>query len=299
LKESAFRTQRRGGKWVTTWAKEDDEIKLIIPTQNHSDLLYFTSQGRVFSLPAYEIPETSRTAKWQPIVNLLNLQKGEEIAAILDISREQNQYLFFVSKLGTVKKLNMDDVKNIRSNWLKVVWVKEGDELMWVKTTTGNDNIFIATREWKAIQFSEDDVRPMGRAAAWVRWIKLKESDKVIEVAISWENQEYLFIVTEKWMWKITAIEEYRNQNRWGSWVKAMAVTDKTWKLVSAKMISEEDRKNSQVILISKAGQTIRLPLKWIRKTSRVTQWVILTKLKDSSDEIVRASMVRESEDEE
>jgi len=299
LKESAFRTQRRGGKWVTTWAKEDDEIKLIVPTQNHSDLLYFTSQGRVFSLPAYEIPETSRTAKWQPIVNLLNLQKGEEIAAILDISKEKNQYLFFVSKLGTVKKLNMDDVKNIRSNWLKVVWVKEGDDLMWVKTTTWNDNIFIATKEWKAIQFSEDDVRPMGRAAAWVRWIKLKEGDKVIEVAISWEDQEYLFIVTEKWMWKITATEEYRNQNRWGSWVKAMAVTNKTWKLVSAKMITEEDRKNSQVILISKAGQTIRLPLKWIRKTSRVTQWVILTKLKDSSDEIVRASMVRESEDEE
>ena len=299
LKESAFRTQRRGGKWVTTGAKEDDEIKLIVPTQNHSDLLYFTSQGRVFSLPAYEIPETSRTAKGQPIVNLLNLQKGEEIAAILDISREKNKYLFFVSKLGTVKKLNMDDVKNIRSNWLKVVWVKDGDELMWVKTTTWNDNIFIATREWKAIQFSEEDVRPMGRAAAWVRWIKLKEGDRVIEVAISGEDQEYLFIVTEKWMWKITAVEEYRNQNRWGSWVKAMAVTDKTGKLVSAKMISEEDRKNSQVILISKGGQTIRLPLKWIRKTSRVTQWVILTKLKDASDEIVRASMVRESEDEE
>jgi len=149
LKESAFRTQRRGGKWVTTGAKEDDEIKLIVPTQNHSDLLYFTSQGRVFSLPAYEIPETSRTAKGQPIVNLLNLQKGEEIAAILDISKEKNQYLFFVSKLGTVKKLNMDDVKNIRSNWLKVVWVKDGDELMWVKTTTWNDNIFIATKNEK------------------------------------------------------------------------------------------------------------------------------------------------------
>jgi len=170
---------------------------------------------------------------------------------------------------------------------------------MWVKTTTWNDSIFIATKEGKAIQFSEDDVRPMGRAAAWVRWIKLKEGDRVIEVAISWEEQEYLFIVTEKWMWKITATEEYRNQNRWGSWVKAMAVTGKTWKLVSAKMITEEDRRNSQIILISKAGQTIRLPLKWIRKTSRVTQWVILTKLKGSSDEIVRASMVRESEDEE
>ncbi len=299
LKESAFRTQRRGGKWVTTWSKEDDEIKLIIPTKNHSDLLYFTTQWRVFSLPAYEIPETSRTAKGQPIVNLINLQKWEQIAAILDISREKNKYLFFVSKLGTVKKLNMEDVKNIRSNWLKVVWVKAGDELKWVKTTTGEDNIFIATRKWKAIQFNENDVRPMWRAASWVRWIKLKDNDEVIEVAIAWDDDEYLFVVTELGMWKITAIEEYRNQNRWGSGVKAMAVTPKTWKLVWAKIITEDDRKNSQVILISKAGQTIRLPLKWIRKTSRVTQWVILTKLKDENDVIVRASMVRESEDEE
>ena len=299
LKESAFRTQRRWGKWVTTWAKEDDEIKLIVPTQNHSDLLYFTTKGRVFSLPAYEIPETSRTAKWQPIINLLNLQKGEEIAAILDISREENKYLFFVSKYWVVKKLAMSDVQNIRANWLKVVWDKEGDDLMWVKTTTGEDNIFIATKAWKAIQFSETDVRPMGRAAAWVRWIRLKDDDVVIETAISTPENEFLFIVTEKWMWKITATEDYRNQNRWGSWVKAMAVTDKTGHLVSAKMLSEDDRKNSQVILISKWGQTIRLPLKWIRKTSRVTQWVILTKLKNKSDEIVRASIVRESEEEE
>ena len=298
LKESSFRTQRKWGKWVTTWAKEDDEIKLIIPTQNHSDLLYFTTQGRVFTLPAYEIPETSRTAKWQPIINLLNLQKGEEIAAILDISREENKYLFFVSRAWIVKKLAMSDVTNIRANWLKVVWVKEWDELMWVKTTTGEDNIFIATKAWKAIQFSETDVRPMGRAAAWVRWIKLKDNDVVIETAISTPENEFLFIVTEKWMWKITATEDYRNQKRWGSWVKAMAVTDKTGKLVSAKMLSETDRKESQVILISKWGQTIRLPLKGIRKTSRVTQWVILTKLKKSWDKIVRASIVRESEEE-
>ena len=299
LKESAFRTQRRWWKWVTTWAKDDDEIKLIVPTQNHSDLLYFTTKGRVFSLPAYEIPETSRTAKWQPIVNLLNLQKGEEIAAILDISKEENEYLFFVSRYWIVKKLVMSDVKNIRANWLKVVWVKEWDDLMWVKTTTWNDHIFIATKAGKAIQFEESDVRPMGRAAAWVRWIKLKDDDRVIEVAISTPDNEFLFIVTEKWMWKITATEDYRSQKRWGSWVKAMAVTDKTGKLVSAKMLSEEDRKIAQVILISKSGQTIRLPLKWIRKTSRVTQWVILTKLKKASDMIVRASIVRESEEEE
>ncbi len=299
LKSSAFRTQRRWGKWITTATKEDDEIYLVVPTTNHADLLFFTSQGRVFSLPAYEIPETTRIAKWQAIVNLLNLQKGEEISAILDITREENKYLFFVSRMWIVKKLDMDLVRNIRANGLKVVGVKEWDELKWVKTTTGHDSIFIATREWKAIQFHEEDVRAMWRAAAWVKWIWLKKDDHVIEVAVVWDDNKFVFIVTKNGLGKISDIEEYRNQKRWGAWVKAMAVTPKTGKLVSAKILTEEDRNNSDILLISKWGQTIRLNLKWVRKTSRVTQWVILTKLKDKSDEIVRASIIRESEDEE
>ncbi len=297
LKWDTFRTQRRGGKWVATGTKEDDEIKFIIPTQNHSDLLFFTSKWRVFTLPAYEIPETNRTAKGQPIINLLSLQKDEEVAAILDITKEVNKHLFFVTKNWVVKKLDMSEVKNIRANGLKVVWVKEWDELSWVKTTSGEDNIFIATKEGKAIQFSETDVRPMWRAAAWVRWINLKWVDEVIEVAIVWDDRKYVFIVTENGLGKLTDIEEYRNQKRGWAWVKAMAVTAKTGKLISAKMLSEEDRKISDMILISKWGQTIRLSLKGIRKTSRVTQWVILTKLKIKGDKVVRASMVSEGDD--
>ncbi len=297
LKADSFRTQRRGWKWVTTWAKEDDEIKLIIPTQNHSDLLYFTTKGRVFTLPAYEIPETNRIAKWQPVINFIGLQKDEEIAAIMDISKEKNKFLFFVTKWWTVKKLDMEEVKNIRSNWLRVLWVKDWDDLSWVKTTTGSDSIFIATRYWKAIQFHEEDVRPMGRNASWVRWINIKWDDEVIEVAIVWSDKEYVFIVTENGMWKLTNIEEYRNQKRWGSWVKAMAVTAKTGKLISATMLSEEDRKTSDVILISKAWQTIRMSLKGIRSTLRVTQWVILTKIKWDDDKVVRASIVKEGEE--
>ncbi len=299
LKSSAFRTQRRGGKGITTGTKQDDEIYLVVPTTNHADLLFFTSQGRVFSLPAYEIPETSRIAKGQAIVNLLNLQKGEEISAILDITREKNTYLFFVSQKWIVKKLGMDQVRNIRANGLKVVGIKEGDELKWVKTTTGHDSIFIATKEGKAIQFHEEDVRAMGRAAAGVKGINLKADDHVIEVAIVGDDNKFVFIVTKNGLGKISDIEEYRNQKRGWAGVKAMAVTPKTGKLVSAKILTEEDRKNSDILLISKAGQTIRLNLKWVRKTSRVTQWVILTKLKNKSDEIVRASIIRESEDEE
>ncbi len=299
IKSSAFRAQRRGGKWIATWTKENDEIMLMLPTTCHADLLFFTTQWRVFTLPAYEIPETTRIAKWQPVINLINLQKGEEIAAIMDITREENKYLFFVSKNGIVKKLEMDQVQNIRSNGLKVCWVKEGDALMWVKTTSWDDNIFLATHDWKAIQFNETDVRPMWRAAAWVKWVNLKAGDAVIEVSIVSEEMKYLFTITETGMWKITAIEEYKNQRRWGAWVKAMAMTKKTGKLVSAKILTEADKKELDVILISKWGQTIRMNLGWIRKTSRVTQWVILTKLKKSWDIIVRASMIRDWEEDE
>lgn len=287
LKSTAFRTQKRGGKGITTATKEDDEIFLVIPTMNHSDLLYFTTKGRVFTLPAYEIPETTRIAKGQPIINMLNLQKDESIAAILDITREKNKYLFFVSEGGVVKKLDMEDVKNIRANGLKVVGVRDGDNLSWVKTTSGHDNIFIATREGKAIQFHEDDVRAMGRAAAGVRGIHIKGEDRVIEVAIVGDDKQFVFIVTENGLGKITDIEEYRNQKRGGAGVKAMAVTAKTGKLVSAKILSAEEKEVCDVLLMSKAGQTVRISLKGIRTTSRVTQGVILTKLKDTEDEIV------------
>lgn len=299
LRSDSFRTQNRWWKWVTTWAKEDDEIKLIIPTSNHNDLLFFTSKWRVFTIPAYDIPETNRIAKWQPIINLLSLQKDEEISAILDITQEKNNYLFFVTRKWIVKKLDMSDIKNIRASWLKVVWVREDDDLIWVKTTTWTDHIFIATKDWKAIQFDENDVRPMWRTASWVKWISLKEEDSVIEVAIVWNKNELVLTITENGLWKITWIEEYKNQKRWGSWVKVMSMTPKTGKLISAKILTEEDRKSTDLILISKWGQTIRVPLKWIRETSRVTQWVILTKIKQSSDKLVRASLIKEWEEEE
>ncbi|RAL57724.1 DNA gyrase subunit A [Candidatus Gracilibacteria bacterium GN02-872] len=299
IKSDSFRTQKRGGRGVITGAKEDDEIKLIIPTRNHNDLLYFTTKGRVFTLPAYEIPETARTAKGQPVINLIGLQKDEEVAAIMDITEEKGKYLFFVTNLGTVKKLEISEMKNIRSNGLKVLGVKDDDELTWVKTTTGNDSIFIATKDGKAIRFDENDVRPMGRTAFGVRGIKLKEGDNVIEVAVMQENDKYILTLTEKGYGKLSEVEEYKNQNRGGSGAKAMAITNKTGKMVGATILSEEDRENSDVILISKLGQTIRVNLKGIRNTSKVTQGVILTKLKEDGDQIVGASIVKESEIEE
>lgn len=300
IKASSFRIQKRWWKWITTGTKEDDEIQTIVPTKNHNDLLYFTSKWRVFSLPAYEVPETQRTAKWQAIVNLLSLQKDEEIAAILDITEEKNKYLFFVSNAWTVKKLEMKkEVKNIRSSWLIVLKIKEWEKLVWVKTTSWDDNILIATKDWKAIQFDEADVRPMWRAAAWVRWIKIKWSDEVVEVTIVWKEAKYLFIATENGMWKISLLDEYRSQWRWWSWVKAMNVTPKTWKIISAETLDAEDLKKASVLLMSKNWQTIKIKLSSVRVTWRVTQWVILTKIKWQDDILVWSSVVREIEEEE
>ncbi|RKW21512.1 DNA gyrase subunit A [Candidatus Gracilibacteria bacterium] len=296
IKSDSFRTQKRGGKGVTTGAKEDDEIKLIIPTRNHNDLLYFTTKGRVFTLPAYEVPETARTAKGQPVINLIGLQKDEEVAAIMDITGEKGKYLFFVTNLGTVKKLEISELRNIRSNGLKVLGVKENDELTWVKSTSGEDNIFIATKNGKAIRFDENDVRPMGRTAFGVRGIKLKEGDNVIEVAVMTENDKYILTITENGYGKLSEVEEYKDQNRGGSGSKAMAITAKTGKMVGAMVLSDESRKNSDIILISKLGQTIRINLKGIRNTAKVTQGVILTKLKEDTDMIVGASIVKEGD---
>jgi DNA gyrase subunit A len=298
LKASSFRVQRRGWVGITTATKEDDEIKLLLSSKNHNDLLFFTSRGRVFTLPAYEIPETTRIAKGQPAINMISLQKDEEVAAVLDITEEKNKYLFFVTSEGTVKKLAMDDVKNIRSSGLIVLKIKEWESLTWVKTTSGDDNIMIATYEWKAIQFSEADVRPMGRAASWVRWIRLKGNDQVVEVAVVWKDAKYLLVVTEKWMGKISEIEDYRDQSRGGSWVKAMAVTPKTGKLIGATTISQEEKDKSNLILISRDGQTIKLALNTIRVTGRVTQGVILTKIRGEADSLMTASVVRQTEEE-
>lgn len=299
MKASSFRVQRRWGVGITTGTKEDDEIQHLIPSMNHNDILFFTSRGRVFTLPAYEIPETSRIAKGQAAVNLISLQKDEEIAAILDITEEKNKYLFFVTDHGTVKKLAMSEVKNIRSSGLIVLKIKEGENLAWVRTTSGNDNIFIATHEGKAIQFSEDDVRPMGRAAAGVRGIRLKGKDAVVEVGVVSKEHKYVLVATENGMWKISEIDEYRDQSRGGSGVKAMSVTDKTGKLISAITLTEEDLKTANLILISKDGQTIKVALDSLRVTGRVTQWVILTRIRWKEDMLVRASVVRGWEDEE
>lgn len=300
IKASAFRTQRRGGKGVTTAVKDEDEVHLLISTKNHNDLLFFTNTGRVFKLPAYEIPEAQRTAKGQPIINFISLLKDESIAAILDMSETKGKHFALISKKAIVKRVDLEDVQNIRSSGLIVMKPKDGDELGWVRVTNGNDNILIVSKKGKAIQFCEEDVRVMGRAAAGVRGMRIGEDDSVVEADIVTDEAKFVFTVTENGMGKISDIDDYREQGRGGSGVKAGSMTSKTGDIIGVSLITETIKKEGEVILISRSGQTVRVPLATIRVTSRVTQGVILAKIKDSKDAFTSMTVVSASgEDEE
>jgi DNA gyrase subunit A len=175
---------------------------------------------------------------------------------------------------------------------------KDGDELGWVKVTNWEDNVLIVSKKWKAIQFNEKDVRVMGRAAAGVRWMRMWKDDCVIEADVVSDWDKYVFTVTENGLGKMTDIEGYREQGRWWSWVKVWAMTAKTGDIIWVSLLSEEDKENGEVLLISKNGQTIRIAVKTIRVTSRVTQWVILTKIKGKSDVLISATVMKKWEDE-
>jgi len=294
---NAFRTQKRGGRGIQVALKDEDAVKTVLSTKNLNKLLFFTSKGRVFSLFAYEIPETSRTAKGQPIVNLLGLQKDEEIASILDITNTTGEYLCFITKKAIIKRLAIQEIKNIRSSGLIVVKLREDDELLWTKATSGQDNMLVVSRNGKAIQFDENNVRAMGRSASGVRAMKLSSDDKVIEASVVKDTDKFIFTVTEKGYGKITLVTEYREQGRGGSGIKVGSLTEKTGKMVGVCVITEEQLKHGEVLLISQMGQTIRLKIASIRPTSRVTQGVILSKTAHAKDVFTSCSIMCETDE--
>lgn len=298
LKAAAYRTQRRGGVGVTTATKEEDEIQILIPSNNHDNLWFFTSNGRVFQLPTYEIPEFSRTAKGSPIVNFINLQPNESISTILNANEATTPFLFFATKKGTVKRINRSEITNIRASGLIVIKVDADDALGWVQATSGSDMMLLVSHKGQAIQFPETDVRAMGRAAMGVRGIRLKGDDALVTASVVNKDMKYVFTASEKGLGKLSDIEDYRSQGRGGSGVKVGAITPKTGNIVSATMLSEDEKKHADFVLVTKSGMTVRSPLKDVRLTGRVAQGVILTKLKDS-DSVISMSIVREREEEE
>lgn len=294
IKASSFRTQRRGGKGIAMAVKDEDEMQVILSTKNHNKLLFFTNTGRVFELPAYEIPEMQRTAKGQPVVQFLSLAKDESVTTILDLATVAGKHLVLISHNATVKRIDITDIANIRSSGLIVMKPKDNDSLGWVRVTDGTNNILLVSEGGKVIQFPEGDVRVMGRAAAGVRGMKVADSDALIEGCVVGSQDMYIFTISETGMGKISSLEEYREQGRGGSGIKVSATTTKTGKIIAAFTLSEEEKQAKSVILVSRSGQTVRLPLADIRITGRNTQGVILAKLKDTDDTFTSATLAEE-----
>lgn len=295
LSPQQFKAQHRGGKGVIgMMTKEEDELLQMRYAMNHDDLLCFTNTGRVFTIPVYELPQGSRAAKGQAIVNLLQLQPGEKITAILLAKLEGKKYLFMATKGGTVKRTELSAFENIRRSGLIAQKLPKGDELKWIVATSGTDQIFILSKRGKAIRFPEKDVRSMGRAAAGVRGIRLTQGDEVVAVApVLLPDLSNLLVVMENGLSKTTKVTEYRLQGRGGTGVKAANITPKTGNIVGGYVLTGSEK--GDLICMSRRGQTIRLALRDIPERSRATQGVIIMRL-DTSDKVASISLVLEEE---
>ncbi len=296
LSPSQFRAQNRGGKGVMgVSTKDDDEPMAMLYVMNHDDLLFFTNTGRVFKAPAYELPQGSRTAKGSAIVNVLQLQPGERITAMLKADLKDTTHLFMATSLGTIKRTEVSEFEHIRRSGLIAQKLPEGEELRWVLATSGKDQIFLLTRKGKAIRFPEDDVRPMGRAAAGVRGMKVADGDEVVEAArIANPKVSQLLVVMENGLGKMTPVDEYRFQGRGGTGVKAANLTPKTGDIVGAAVL--EEGAEGDLICVSKEGQAIRMKLSEIPSRGRATQGVIVMRL-NAGDKVATTSVIMEDKE--
>ncbi len=276
---SDYRRQNRGGKGkrgMTT--KEEDVIDQIIPANTHDWLLFFTNKGRVFRLKAYEVPAASLAAKGVAAVNLLQLQPEEKITSIINHEKDAGDdgYLFMATTKGTVKKTPLTDYANIRTNGLITINLDDGDELRWIKRTTGKNDVIISTSAGQAVRFNESETRPMGRAARGVRGVRLRPNDWVVGMDVVVSDDQTLLVISEKGFGKKTKVANFPGHKRGGVGIKAAVVTAKTGPIISVQTI---DPSMVEALLVSKNGQTIRLGLDDIKLLGRTTQGVTIMRL--------------------
>ncbi|MFH0814496.1 MAG: DNA gyrase subunit A [Candidatus Falkowbacteria bacterium] len=303
LAPDTFRTQRRGGKGVVGFTtKEEDVVEQFFSTMTHNDLLFFTTRGRAFQMKAYDIPASLRTSKGQALVNFLQLSSEEKVSSVLSVDDMASfKYLFMTTKFGLVKKVDVADFSNVRRSGLIAIKLKDDDRLQWVEPTTGKDEIVLATNRGQSIRFSEKDARSMGRNAAGVRGVRLKNGDFVVNMAVinpAFIKKEQLLTVGENGFGKRTTLKFYRIQKRGGTGIRAMKVSSKTGKLVCALIVNSEDLAHD-LMVISKKGQVIRLPVKSVSEVGRDTQGVRLMKFKADNDTAVKVSLVDQGVEEE
>ncbi len=297
LPPETFRSQGRGGKGVVGLStKEEDQVEHLFSTTTHADILFFTTRGRVFQLSAHEIPAGSRTSKGQAIVNFLQLSTGESVATVLPLAEVEGfKYLVMVTEKGTIKKTELTEFEKVRRSGLIAANLHPGDDLKWVKPSGGTDNIVLVTHKGQSIRFEENDVRAMGRMAAGVRGISLKEGDTIVGMdvvskALADKGKLELFTVAENGLGKKTKLNEYKIQGRGGSGIRTMHVTAKTGGIVGAYVSSaEEDR---DLILISKNGIVLRVPFKSVPTLGRDTQGVRIMRFKEAGDIVSSVTFV-------
>ena len=294
MPEDIFKAQNRGGKGIRGMQTiDEDYIESMIVTTTHNYLMFFTNTGRVYRLKGYEIPEAGRTARGVAIVNLLQLQAGEKITAVIPLkSYEDGKYLFMATRNGMVKKTDISEYQNVRKTGLTAIVLRDNDELIEVKATNGEDDIFLITKKGMTIRFNEKDVRQTGRTSMGVKGIHLGKDDIVISMQMSSQGEKIL-LVTENGMGKRTLISEFNVQNRGGKGVKCYKITDKTGDLVGAKIVTDEN----DIMIITTEGIIIRTSCEGISTLGRVTSGVKVINL--NYDNNVKVASMTEVQKEE
>ncbi len=277
-----YRAQRRGGKGIAgLTTREEDFVEDLFVTSTHSKLMFFTSRGRVFVKMCYEIPEAGRTAKGTAIVNLLQLDGGEKVQAVIPVPEGGSSHLILATRNGLIKRTEFSEFDNVRASGLIAISLREEDELIGVALSTGENDVLVATRKGQSIRFREDGIRATGRGAMGVKSIELDEGDCVVSLCLaSPEEEEYeLLAVTENGYGKRSPLEEYRLQSRAGKGIKAMQLSAKTGDLVALRMV----RADMDMLLITDDGTVIRTPIESVREQGRSTQGVRLMRLGENA----------------
>ena len=298
---SEYRAQNRGGvgsRGATT--RDEDFVEEMIMARNHDYMLFFTEQGRCFWLKVYEIPEGSKTSKGRAIQNLINIPKDDKVMAYIntkDLKDEEyinSHYIVMCTKKGVIKKTSLEQYSRPRTNGINAITIREGDQLLEAKMTTGNSQIMMAVKSEKSIRFEEEKVRAMGRTAAGVRGIRLAhEKDEVVGMICIDNFESSVLVVSENGYGKRSDVEDYRITNRGGKGVKTINITEKTGELIALKNVTDAD----DLMVINKSGITIRIGVDTLRVMGRATQGVKIIRLKDE-DRIASVAKVSKFEEE-
>ena len=298
LKNDTYKTQNRGGVGVKGMStNEEDFVEHLISMKTHDYLLFFSNLGRVYRIKGYEVPEYSRQSKGLPIVNLLPLEKNENISSIIELSQveEKNKYLVFITKDGLIKRTALSEFDRIRKTGKIAISLKEEDELISVRATTGDNIIIIAADNGRLVRFNENEVRVMGRTASGVKGIDLDNSKAISGEVV--QSDSNILIVTEKGYGKQTYVDEYRLTHRGSKGVKALNITDKNGMMVALKCVDIEEDKKYDIMIITDNGIIIKMPLDQVSVLKRSTQGVRLINLKDNQKVSTIAVVGQENEE--